>query len=428
MNSTVEKKENNKVALKFEVDYKKFDKAVEKAYLKNRGKFNIPGFRKGKVPKKIIESRYGEGVFYEDAINIILPEAYEDAIKENDLDPIDRPDIDIEKLEKNENVVFTAEVTVKPEVKLGEYKGIEVEKTEYNVSDEDVENELKTMQDRNSRLIEVEDRVIENGDTAIIDFVGYVDGEQFEGGTAENHSLEIGAGQFIPGFEEQLIGKNKEEKVEVNVTFPEDYQAEELKGKEAKFDVTIHEIKEKELPQIDDEFTKDVSEFDTLDELKQDIKGKLQTEASNKEKAELENNVIEKVIENAEMDIPEVMVDSQMESEIRNLDFKLKQQGLDLDKYLELTNTKIEDLKEQLKPNAEKMVRSDLVLETIGKAENIEASEEDVDNELKKFAEQYNQDIAKFKKSLREEDLESIKMGIIKTKTVEFLVENVKLS
>ncbi|MBS4535813.1 trigger factor [Clostridium sp. D2Q-14] len=428
MNSTLEKKENNKVTLKFEVDHKKFEEAVQKAYLKNRGKFNVPGFRKGKVPKKIIESRYGEGVFYEDAINIVLPDAYEYAIEENDLEPMDRPDIDIEKLEKGENVVFTAEVTVKPEVKLGDYKRIEIEKVEYNVSDEDVENELKTMQDRNSRLIEVEDRSVEEGDTVVIDYAGYVDEEQFEGGTAENQSLEIGSGQFIPGFEEQLIGKNKDEKVEVNVTFPEDYQAEELKGKEAKFDVTIHEIKEKELPELDDEFAKDVSEFDTLEELKKDIKEKLETEAKNKEKFELENKIIEKVIENAEMDIPEVMIDVKMDNEIRNLDYKLRQQGLDLDKYLELTNTKVEDLKEQLKPNAEKMVQSDLVLEAVGKEENIQVSDEDVDNELKKYAEQYNQDVDKFRKNLREEDLESIKMGIIKTKTVEFLVENVKLS
>lgn len=428
MNSTVEKKENNKVTLKFEVDYKKFDEAVQKAYLKNRGKFNIPGFRKGKVPRTIIESRFGEGVFYEDAINIVLPEAYENAIDENNIEPVDRPDIDIEKLEKNEPVVFTAEVTVKPEVKLGDYKGIEVEKNEYNVSDEDVENELKSMQDRNARLIEVEDRAVEEGDTVTIDYAGYVGEEQFEGGTAENQTLEIGSGQFIPGFEDQLVGKNKGDEIEVNVTFPEDYQAEELKGKESKFDVTIHEIKVKDLPELDDEFAKDVSEFDTLDELKEDIKGKLEEQAKNKEKAELENNVVEKVVENAEVDIPEVMVESQMENEIRNLDYRLRYQGLDLDKYLELTNTKIEDLKEQLKPDAEKMVKGDLVLEAIGKEENIEVSEEDVESELKKYAEQYNQEVDKFKKNLRDEDLDSIKMGIIKTKTVEFLVENAKLA
>lgn len=427
MSATVEKKENNKVTLKFQVEYNEFDKAVQKAYLQNRSKFNISGFRKGKAPRKIIESRYGEGVFYEDAINIILPEAYSDAIEENKIEPVDRPDIDISELEKGKPVIFTAEVTVKPEVELGEYKGIEVEKNEYNVTDEDVENELKTMQDRNARLVAVEDREVKEGDTVVIDYSGSVDGEKFEGGTAENQTLEIGSGQFIPGFEEQLVGKNTGEDVEVNVEFPEDYQAEELKGKKAKFDVKIHEIKEKELPELDDEFAKDVSEFDTLDELKEDIKAKLEKEAKDKENAELQNNVIEKVMENSKVEIPEVMIDSQTDEEIRNLDYKLRYQGLDLEKYLELTNSKIEDLKEQLKPNAEKLVESDLVLEAIGKKENIEASDEDVDKELEKYAEQYKQDVDKFKKNLRDEDLESIKMGIIKTKTIEFLVDNAKL-
>ncbi|WP_130806139.1 trigger factor [Senegalia massiliensis] len=427
MSSTVEKKENNKVTLKFQVEYNEFDKAVQKAYLQNRSKFNISGFRKGKAPRKIIESRYGEGVFFEDAINIVLPEAYSNAIDENNIEPVDRPDIDISELEKGKPVIFTAEVTVKPEVELGEYKGIEVEKNEYNVTDEDVENELKTMQDRNARLVAVEDREVKEGDTVVIDYSGSVDGEKFEGGTAENQTLEIGSGQFIPGFEEQLVGKNTGEDVEVNVEFPEDYQAEELKGKKAKFDVKIHEVKEKELPELDDEFAKDVSEFDTLDELKEDIKAKLEKEAKDKEEAELQNSVIEKVMENSKVDIPEVMIDSQTDEEIKNLDYKLRYQGLDLEKYLELTNSKIEDLKEQLKPNAEKLVESDLVLEAIGKKENIEASDEDVDKELEKYAEQYKQDVDKFKKNLRDEDLESIKMGIIKTKTIEFLVDNAKL-
>ncbi|MGO1369726.1 MAG: trigger factor [Senegalia sp. (in: firmicutes)] len=428
MSSTVEKKENNQVTLKFEVEYNEFDKAIQKAYLQNRSKFNISGFRKGKAPRKIIESRYGEGVFYEDAINIVLPIAYEKAIDENKIEPVDRPDIDISELEKGKPVIFTAEITVKPEVELGEYKGIEVEKNEYNVEDEDVENELKTMQDRNSRLVEVEDREIKEGDNVIIDYSGSIDGEKFEGGTAENQSLEIGGGQFIPGFEEQLVGKNAGDDVEVNVDFPEDYQAEELKGKSAKFDVKIHEIKEKELPELDDEFAKDVSEFDTLDELKSDIKTKLEEEAKNKEKSEFENSVIEKVMENAKVEIPEVMVESQTEEEVRNLDYKLRYQGLDLEKYLELTNSKIEDLKEQLKPNALNLVKSDLVLDAIAKEEEIEASDEEVDKEIEKYAEQSKQDVSKFKKNLRESDLESIKMGIIKTKTVEFLVDNAKLA
>lgn len=428
MNSTIESKENNKVTLKIEVEEKKFNEAVQKSYLKNRGRFNIPGFRKGKAPKKIIETRYGEGIFYEDAVNLILPEAYDSAIEEHNLEPIDRPDIDIDQLEKGKPVIFKAEVEVKPEVELGEYKGIEAEKVEYNVTDEDIEKELKTMQERNARIIEVEDRAVEEGDTVTIDYAGYIDGEQFEGGSAQNQTLEIGSGSFIPGFEDQLKGKNKGDEVEVKVTFPEDYTAEELQGKEAKFDVTIHEIKEKELPELDDELAKDVSEFDTLDELKEDIKQKLEEQTKNKEKAETENNVIEKVVENAEVEVPEAMVNSQIDNEIKNLDYRLRYQGLDLDKYLELTNTGMDDLKEQLRPDAEKMVKNDLVIEAIGVKEGIEVSDEEVEKELEKYAEQYNQEVDKFKKNLREQDLETIKMGIIKTKTVEFLVENAKLS
>lgn len=428
MNSTITKKEGNTVTLKIEVDTKKFEKAVQKSYIKNRGRFNIPGFRKGKVPRKIIELNYGEGVFYEDAINMVFPEAYEAAIEEHNLEPVDRPEIDIEELEKGKPVVFTAEVAVKPEVELGEYKGIEVEKVEYNVTEEDVEKEIKNIQERNARIIEVEDRAAKEGDTLTIDYKGFVDGEQFEGGTAENQNLEIGSGRFIPGFEDQLIGKNKEDEVEVKVTFPEDYQAEDLAGKEATFEVKIHEIKEKELPQLDDEFAKDVSEFDTLDELKDDTKQKLEEQSKNKEKAENENNVIEKVVENSEMDIPGAMIERQIDNEVNDFSYRLQFQGLNIDKYFELTNTTMEDLRDQMKENAEKVVKTDLVLETIGKKEGIEAKDEEVEEELEKMAKQYNQEVEKIKKNIKDGDLDYIKMGIIKKKTAEFLVENAKMS
>ncbi|EOC99600.1 trigger factor [Caldisalinibacter kiritimatiensis] len=427
MKSQVISKENTKVTLEIEVDVEKFEEAVQKSYLKNRKRFNIPGFRKGKAPRKIIESRYGKGIFYEDAINIVLPEAYDKAIEENELEPIDRPSIDIKELEDNKPVVFTVEVTVKPEVKLGDYKGIEVEKVEYNVTEEDVEEEIKRMQERNARLVEVQDRAVKEGDILTIDYKGFADGEQFEGGTAENQTLEIGSGRFIPGFEDQLVGKNKGDEVEVNVTFPEDYHAEDLAGKEAKFEVKIHEIKEKELPELDDEFAKDVSEFDTLDELKEDLKKRLEEQAENREKVENENNVIEKVLENTEVEVPEVLVDREIDYQVRDFEQRLLMQGLKLDQYLEMTNTKLEDVKEQIRPNAEKAAKTDLVLEAISEAENIEATDEDLDKELERMAEQYNQDADKFKENMRKGDLEYLKVGIIKRKTVEFLVENAKL-
>jgi len=428
MSSTLEKKEGNIVTLKIEVDAETFEKGIQKAYARNKSKFNIPGFRKGKAPRKIIELNYGVGVFYEDAINIVFPEAYDKAIEEHNLDPVDRPSIDIEEIESGKPVIFTAEVTVKPEVTLGEYKGIEVEKVEYNVTDEEVDAEIKKTQERNARIIEAEDRPVKEGDTLVLDYAGYVGDEQFEGGTAQNQTLEIGSGRFIPGFEEQLIGKNKGEEVEVNVKFPEEYHAENLAGKDAKFIVTIHEIKEKELPELDDEFAKDVSEFDTLEELKNDIRAKLEKQAKDKEKSEVENNVIEKVVEACEMDIPEIMIEKQIDNDVNDFAYRLRYQGLDMEKYFEYTNTKMEDLREQFKPNAEKLVKVDLVLEAISEKESIEATEEELNKEIEELAKQYKQDdVEKFKKNLGA-DLEYIKLGIIKRKTVEFLVENAKLS
>lgn len=429
MKCALEKKENNNAIFTIEVDEDKFEKAIQKSYIKMRGRFNIPGFRKGKAPRKIIEMSYGEGIFYEEALNIILPEVYDEAVEELELEPIDAPEVDIEQLEKGKPVVFKINVTVKPEVILGEYNNIEIEKVEYNVTDDDVDNELKNLQEMNSRLIDASDRAVKEKDILNIDFEGYIDDEQFEGGTAENQQIEIGAGRFIPGFEEQLIGKKKDEKVDVEVTFPEDYFEESLKGKKAIFKVTINEIKEKELPELDNEFAKDVSEFDTLEELKNSIKERLEKEAKRKEEVENEGKVIEKVMESCEIDIPEVLIENQIKNEIGQFDYRLKLQGLSIDKYFELTNTTLEDLKEQIRPTAEIRVKTELVLDKISKEENIEATDEDLDKELEKMAKEYNhEDIDKFMKDMKQGDLDYLKTGIIRDKTIEVLMANARFN
>ena len=427
MNPVLTKKENNKAFFTIEIAEKDFEKAIQKAYLKNRNYFVVPGFRKGKVPRKIIEMNYGEGVFYEEALNSILPEAYEEALEELKLDPVDYPEIDVEEIEKGEPVIVTVEVTIKPEVELGDYKNFEIEKIEYNVSDEDVETELKTIQEMNARIIAAEDRETKEGDILTIDYEGYVDGEQFEGGTAEGQELTLGSNTFIPGFEEQLIGKKKGEEVEVKVNFPEDYFEESLEGKEAIFKVIIHEIKEKELPILDDEFAIDVSEFDTLEEYKEDLRQKLEKEFKEKEKNEIENTVVKKVVELSKVDIPEVMIENQVENEIRQFAYSLQMQGLELEQYFQFTNSNLEDFKEQIKPVAEEKVRADLILDAIAKKEEIEASEEDIDKELEKQAKEFMvEDIDKFKEDMKKGDLEYIKSGIIRDKTIELLVSNAK--
>jgi len=424
MSSKLEKLEKNVATLEITVSAEKLEEGIAKAYIKNVKKFNIPGFRKGKAPRKLIEKYYGEGVFYEDAINEVCPEAYNEAIKEHDLHPVDRPSIEIIDIESGKGIVFKAEVTVKPEVQLGEYKGIEVEKKEYNVTDEDVARELEILRNKNARIIDVTDRPVKMGDITTIDFKGFVNGEQFEGGTAENYKLEIGSGQFIPGFEEQLVGATIGNEVDVNVTFPEDYRAEELAGKPALFKVTVKEIKEKELLPLDDEFAKDVSEFETLDELKEDIKKRKTEEAERMAKHEYENNVIKKVVENAQVDIPEVMIDNQVESMINDFDYQLRYQGLDLESYMKYMNISYEQIKESYRETAKDRVKTQLVLEAITKAENIEVTEEELQEEIEKTAKQYNQDVEKFKKSLRERDIEYIKEGLEVQKTIDFLVSN----
>lgn len=427
MNPVLTKKEDNKAFFTIEIPAKDFEKAIQEAYLKNRNYFVVPGFRKGRVPRQIIEMNYGKGVFYEEAVNNILPDAYENAIDELELEPVDYPDIDVGEIEKGNPVTISIEVAIKPEVELGDYKEIEIEKIEHKVSDEDVEKELKSVQEMNARIVAVEDRKTKDGDILTIDYAGYVDGEEFEGGSAENQELTLGSDTFIPGFEEQLIGKSKGEEVEVKVDFPEEYHAEELEGKEAVFNVKIHEIKEKELPVLDDEFAIDVSEFDTLEEYKEDLREKLEKEFKEKEKNEIEIAAIEKIVELSKVDVPEVMVDKQVENEIQQFAQTLQMQGMDIEQYFQFTNSNLEMFKEQIKPEAETRVKQDLVLDAIGKVEEIETSDQDIDETLKKQAEQFQvEDLDKFIEDMKKGDLEYIKSGIIRDKTIELLVSNVK--
>ncbi|HNR03656.1 MAG TPA: trigger factor [Bacillota bacterium] len=424
MNSKLEKLENNVATLEISVSAEKLEEGIMKSYLKNVKKFNIAGFRKGKAPRKIIERHYGEAVFYEDAINIICPDAYDEAVKEHNLEPVDRPDIDIVDIESGKGLVFKAAVTVKPEVALGQYKGIEAEKKEYNVTDEEVDKEIETIREKNARLIDISDRPVKNGDITIIDFKGFVEDKQFAGGTSENYSLEVGSGQFIPGFEEQLVGAELGKEIDVNVQFPKEYNSEELAGKPALFKVTVKEIKEKQLAELDDEFAKDVSEFDTLDELKEDIRKKKEEQYKRLEKQQYEDEVINKVVENATVDIPEVMVDAQVRIMLRDFDYQLRYQGLNLEAYLKYMNMDIEKLKESYRDTAKSRVKSQLVLEKVAEVEGIAAAEEDLNAEIEKTAKHYNQDLEKFKKTLKEDEITYIKDGIVIQKAIDFLVDN----
>lgn len=428
MNVKVENIEKNVVQLEIEVDAAKFEQGMQKAFLKSAGRFNIPGFRKGKAPRKIVERYYGEQVLYEDAINEVCPEAYDEAVAQNELHPVERPEIDIKQVGSNQNLIFTARVTVKPEVELGQYKGIEVNKIEVNVSDEDVEKELEKAADKNSRLVTIEDRPVQAGDTAVIDFEGFDDGVPFEGGKGENHNLVIGSGQFIPGFEDQLIGANIGDDIEVNVTFPEDYHQKDLAGKPVVFKVKVKELKVKELPTLDDEFAKDVSEFDTLEEYKESLRKKLLEDAENKAKNETEDSIINKVVENATIDIPKVMIENRVDSLVRDFDYRLRYQGLELAKYLEIMGMTMEAFREQFAGRAESEVKTQLVIEKVGQVEGIEALEDDINEEINKLAENYKQNAEDFKKHLREEDIEYIKGNVVARKTIDFLIENSKIA
>ncbi len=421
-----EKQEGNEGVLTFEVSAEEFDKALDQAFKKVAKDVQIPGFRKGKIPRGLFEKRFGVEALYQDAVDIVLPTAYMQAVDEAEIEPVDQPDIDIESIGKGEPLVFTAKVTVKPEVKLGEYKGLEVEEETVEVTDEDVMHDLEHQREHHAELVVKEDGEIEEGDTAVIDFEGFVDGEAFEGGKAENHSLEIGSGQFIPGFEEQLIGKKPGEEVEVNVTFPEDYHAEDLAGKEATFKVTIHEVKFKELPELDDEFAKDLDdEVETLEELKAKKKEQLleqkKQDADNKKRETL----IEKASENTEIDIPDAMVETELDQMVQEFEQRLQMQGMTLEMYTQFSGQDKDGLKEQMREDAEKRVKTNLTLDAIAETEELEASDEDVEAELDKMAEMYGAEKEQIRQMLGG-NAEALKNDLKKRKAIDFLVEQSK--
>ena len=426
MSLQVEKLENNTAKLTIEVEASKVDKAIQKAYQKNKNKFNIPGFRKGKVPYAMVEKMYGAAVFYEDAANELISGAYAQAAEESGLEIVARPEINVTQIEKGKPFIFEAEVTTKPEVKLGKYKGIKVEKADVTVTDEEVAEELDKVKEQNARLVAADDKAVEDGDQTTIDFEGFVDGVAFEGGKGEDYPLTIGSHSFIDTFEEQLIGKKVGEEVEVNVTFPENYQAKELAGKPAMFKVTIKEIKVKEYPELDDDFAQDVSEFDTLDEYKEDIKKNLTEKKEKEAEAEKESKVIEAIVNDAEMDIPEKMVEAQAEQMLEEFAQNIAMQGISFEQYLQFTGATVDQMKEQVKPQAQARVESSLVLEAVVKAENIEATEEEVEEEIKEMAGRYNMEADKLKGLLTDSDKENLKKDICARKAAKFVVDEAK--
>ena len=427
MNVKVENIEKNVVKLEITVDSEKFNEAVKKSFKKNAKRFNVPGFRKGKAPLNIIKKYYGEGVLFEDAINFCCEDTYPKAIEENNIKPVDYPQIDVVQIGEGKDFIYTAEVTTVPEVKLGEYKGVEVKKVSYEVEDEAVENELKSMQEKNARVSLKEEGEIEKGNIAIIDFKGYVDGEAFEGGEAKDYELEIGSGTFIGDFEDQLVGLKKDESKKVNVSFPEEYGREDLNGKPATFEVTIKDIKVKELPALDDEFAKEVSEFDTLEELKSDIKDRMKKELSDKSKAEYEEAVVEAVAANAEIEIPKVMIEKEIDNMVRDLEMRLKYQGLDLKSYYEFTNSSEEKVKEYMKETAEKRVKTDLIMQEIAKVEDIKATEEELKEKAMEVAKQYGQkDVEKTAELIVNAQKAYLEIDIVNGKVLDLLVENSK--
>ena len=413
--------------LTVEVPAEQFDEAIKAAYNKNKNRFNIPGFRKGKAPQAMIEKMYGPGVFYEDAANEAIDSSYGDAMKESGLEIVSRPEIDITQIEKGKAFIYTATVAVRPEVTLGQYKGVEVQKADAEVTDSDVETELKRVQDQNARLVSIEDRPVEDGDQTVIDFEGFVDGKPFDGGKGTDYPLTIGSHSFIDTFEEQLIGKNIGEECEVNVTFPGEYHAKELVNKPATFKVTVKEIKKKELPELNDEFASEVSEFETLEEYKNDIRTKL---ADRKQKAattENENRVVEKVVENAQMDIPDPMVDNEVMNMLQDTARRMQSQGLSLDQYLQYTGQTVDTMKEQMKPQAIRRIQTRLVLEAVAAAENITISDEKLEEELKKMADSYQMEVEKLKEYMGEFEKEQMKKDLAVQEAVDLLVSEAKL-
>ncbi|MBP5426470.1 MAG: trigger factor [Clostridiales bacterium] len=428
MKCKAEKSGKSAVKLTIEVENKEFLEAVQKSYFRNVKKFNIPGFRKGKAPKNIIERYYGNEIFFEDAVEIIFRSKYPEAVKGNSIEPIDNPTLDIKQIGKDKDLILELEVAVKPEVELGEYMGIEIEKVEYNVTDEDVQKEVETAAKKNARIKTVEDRAIKNDDIATISYKGTIDGVAFEGGSSDEHKLTIGSGEFIEGFEEQLVGAKLNDELKVKVTFPENYFKKELSNKEAVFEVKILKIEEKELPVIDDEFAKDVSEFDTLDEYKKSIRDKLEKIAQDNTKIETENRVIEKVVENATVDIPDVMIKRQVDNLINDFEHRLSHQGVDLNTYLMYTGSNIETLRESFEERAKREVKAQLVIEAITKKENIEALEEEIKEEIENIAKVYNVTEEDFYEGFSDEDKRYVRNNVAVKKCIKILVDNAKMS
>ena len=423
MSLQVEKLEKNMAKLTIEVSAEELEAALQNAYLKNRKQISVPGFRKGKVPRQMIEKMYGPEIFFDDAANALIPDAYAKAADECELELVSRPVIDVVQIEKGKPFIFTAEVAVKPEVTLGEYKGIEVEKADTTATDEEINAEIEKERDNNSRMITVEDRPVQDGDMTVIDFEGFVDGVAFEGGKGTDYPLTIGSGAFIPGFEEKLIGAELGKETEVEVTFPEDYHAKDLAGKPAVFKCTVKEIKVKELPELDDDFAQDVSDFDTLEEYKADVRKKVEEKKAADAKAKKEDAVIEKIIEGAAMEIPDAMVNTQAERMVDEFAQRLQMQGLSMEQYLQFTGGNVQAMVEQSKPQALKRIQSRLVLEAVAAAENLVASEEETEAELTKMAEQYNMEIDKLKELLGEDELKNIKEDLAIQKAVDLVTE-----
>ena len=424
MGYTVEKISGNQVKITFEIASAKFDEAVQKAYLKLRGKVNVPGFRKGKAPRKVIEMQFGEGVFYEDAIDELFPSVYSEAIKEHGIEPVDRPEFDLKTIGSGKDLEFSVEVFVKPDVTLGQYKGVAVHKNHTEVTEDDVKAEIERARERASRYIDIDGRAAKLDDQVTIDYEGECDGEKFEGGSAKDYRLVLGSGNFIPGFEDQLVGAEVGSTVDVNVTFPEDYHAENLKGKKATFKVTVKAIQEKDVPALDDEFAKDVSEFDTLEEYKKDLTEKMTKSAQQRDDYAFENDVIEKVTENATVDIPAAMVEERVDERINEFAMNMRRQGLDMDTYMKYTGQTMDAMRETLKEGAEKDVKTRLVLEAICDAEKIEPTKEEVDAEIEKYAENMGDNKQKFIDSLTDSDRSYFEKTCKMLKTIEMLKDS----
>ena len=423
MSLQVEKLEKNMAKLTIEVSAEDLDKAMEKAYQKQKSRISLPGFRKGKAPRKMIESMYGKGVFMEDAVNSLVPQEYTKALGECDLEIVSQPEINVTQMEPGKALIFTADVAVKPEVTLGDYKGVEVPKSEIAVTDEEVDAEVKKEQDKNARTVAVEDRAAANGDITTIDFEGFVDGVAFEGGKGTDYALTLGSGTFIPGFEDQLVGANTGDHVEVKVTFPEEYQAKELAGKEAVFQCDVKKIETKEVPELDDEFAKDVSEFDTLAEYKEDVKKKLTEKKEKEARTAKENAAVDKAIENAQMDIPELMTKTECRQMMDDFSRRMQQQGLSMEQYFQFTGQSLDKMMEDMKPQALKRIQTRLVLEKVAEAENIQPSEEEITEEIQKMADAYKMEADKIREAIGESGLEQMKKDMAVQKAVTVIAD-----